>query len=179
MRPIISIELRTFVEFILPNERISFRSIVCGFGGSCLSDRNAFASSTRHDGDRTLTFVRRRIGWNDDRDGTRLRYGVFRVERDEITFCIGSPFLTCGIDVYGVRTTIVGCRNAFLRDVNADGCNGFVIAAPTTTPKGYGEREQICIKHKSFHKVLFCFFKDDVANGDVCSNGCTTEVKEE
>ena len=85
----------------------------------------------------------------------------------------------CGIDVYRVRTTIVGCRNAFLRDVNADGCNGFVIAAPTTTPKGYGEREQICIKHKSFHKVLFCFFKDDVANGDVCSNGCTTEVKEE
>ena len=143
------------VKLIVPNQRVSVGSIVGWLLCCRLRHADGLACYARHDGDGTRAGTGRRISRNRDRQRARLGYRILSFDSDEFLISVYAPFLACGAYVDGITTALNRHSDIGLRQRDTDRCRLWVfVVAPTAAPKGYGKREQKCIKHESFHITL-------------------------
>ena len=139
----------------MPNQLVTLRGIIRRFLCSSLGDADGLACHTRHDRYGASTDTGRRISRNRDRQRARLGYRILSFDSDEFLISVYAPFLACGAYVDSITTTLNRHSDIGLRQRDADRCRLWVfVVAPTAAPKGYGKREQKCIKHESFHITL-------------------------
>ena len=154
MCPVGLVQLRTFVEFILPHQRIALRGIVSRLLSSSLGHGDSLAGRTRHDCDSTRAGLSHRISRNRDGERTRLGCRVLGLYGKEVVAHSSTPLFSRRRDVHRVGTTFSGCTDCLWRDGESDGRRCRVVLAPSAAHKGHGEREQKTTKHVSFHYLL-------------------------
>ena len=142
MRPVGGIQLRPFVELIVPDEGIAFRSVVGRLSGCLLLYADDLAGRARHDVDGARAGTGRRISRYLDRDSARLGCRIAGFYRDKVLIGISPPLLARCRDADAVGAAIDGSGDALQGGADDSGIGNRVVGVVAATAgDGHGDDE--------------------------------------
>ena len=142
MRPVSGIQLRPFVELIVPDEGIAFRSVVGRLSGCLLLYADDLAGRPRHDVDGARAGTGRRISRYLDRDCARLGCRIAAFDRDKVLIGVGAPFPARRLDADAVGAAIGGSGDALQGGADDSGIGNRVVGVVAATAgDGRGDDE--------------------------------------